>query len=136
MKPLKAALSFVEAINSQQINKISELMTFDHVFIDSDGTRISGRERMQAGWEKYFLLVPDYRINVEETFVKDKTVILLGIATGTFSYKGVLDQKNRWSVPAAWRVVIVDGRVSVWQLYVNIEPMLKIMKRLGIYKDG
>jgi hypothetical protein len=29
--------------------------------------------------------------------------------------------------------VVVDGdKVAVWQLYVNVEPMLDIMKRLGM----
>lgn len=131
MTPEEVAVSFVEAINSKQIDKLSELMTKDHVFINSDGTEYLGRERMSEGWVEYFAMVPDYRIEVKETLTRGNTVVLLGIATGTFSHQGTLDPMNHWSVPAAWRAVIDGDRISVWQLYVNTEQMRKILERLG-----
>ncbi len=65
MEPLKVALTFVEAINSGRAGELAALMTADHVFVDSDGTEVSGRERMREGWESYFAMVPDFRIEVE-----------------------------------------------------------------------
>jgi ketosteroid isomerase-like protein len=132
MDPLKVAMSFVEAINSQQVEKMAGLMTRDHVFVDSDGAETAGREKMRKAWGQYFSMVPGYRIEVEETFSRGNTIVLLGTATGTFSHQGTLDPKNRWSVPAAWRVVVDGARISAWQLYVNPDPMLKIWKRLGM----
>jgi hypothetical protein len=132
MTPEEVALAFVEAINSTRAENLAGLMTRDHVFIDSDGTEVRGRERMRQGWAEYFAMVPDYRIEVAEKFARDDTVVLLGTATGTFHENGVLNPENRWAVPAAWRVVVDGDKVAVWQLYVNVEPMLEIMKRLGM----
>jgi len=67
-----------------------------------------------------------------EEIARGETVVLLGTATGTFQHEGILVAENRWSVQAAWRAVVEGDRVAVWQLYVNVQPMLEIMKRLGI----
>jgi hypothetical protein len=131
MTPEQLATAFIAAINSQAIDTMADLMTEDHVFIDSDGTEVPGRERMREGWIGYFEMVPDYRIEVNETFTRDQTVVCLGIATGTFREAGVLKPENSWSVPAAWRALIEDQKVSVWQVYVNPEPIRKILDRIG-----
>ena len=131
MTPEQIATAFVTAINSRAIDTMAELMTENHIFIDSDGTRVPGRERMREGWISYFEMVPDYCIEVHETFTRDQTVVLLGIATGTFADAGVLKLENSWSVPAAWRALVEDQKVAVWQVYVNPEPMRKILDRIG-----
>jgi ketosteroid isomerase-like protein len=125
------ASSFVEAINSQDLDRLSALMTDNHVFIDSDGKEYSGGENMRRGWESYFSMVPDYRIEVAEVLSEGDTAVLLGSAEGTFVRDGEIEPENHWSVPAAWRAVVKDHRVTVWQLYVNPEPMQAILKRLG-----
>jgi ketosteroid isomerase-like protein len=131
MTPEEVVFAFVEAINSRRVDRISELMTHDHVFIESDGEEVAGRERMRDAWAAYFKMVPDYRIQVTETLTRDNTVVLLGTATGTISHEGNLDLENRWSVPAAWRVVVEGEGVAVWQLYVDLDPVRQILERLG-----
>jgi hypothetical protein len=106
-------------------------MTDDHRFVDSDGREQSGRDRVRRAWEQYFSMVPDFRIRVEHAFSEGRSVALFGVAEGTFLENGVLEPRNHWVVPAAWRVVIEDGRVAVWQLYVNPEPMVEICRRIG-----
>ena len=130
MTPEEVALSFVKAINAHRVDALYELMTDDHVFVDSDGTEVSGRERMSEGWKDYFTMAPDYEIIVKETFQGENTVVFLGIAEGTFSDGGTIDPANHWAVPAAWRAVIDEDRVAVWQVYVNPEPMQKILDRI------
>jgi ketosteroid isomerase-like protein len=130
MTPEEVVIAFVEAVNSGNADKVGEWMTPDHVFIDSDGTGTNGREAMLDGWHAYFTLVPDYRIVVGERFARGDTVVLLGTATGTIQHDGELKPENRWSAPAAWRAVVKGEKVAVWQVYVNVEPMLEIMERL------
>ena len=43
---------------------IVSLCTADHIFIDSLGSQLSGRERLEQAWAGYFSLFPDYRIDV------------------------------------------------------------------------
>jgi uncharacterized protein (TIGR02246 family) len=130
MTEVETAHAFVDAINSRNPDRLAELMTDNHTFVDSDGSEHSGREAMRRGWREYFSMVPDFRIEVKETLVKDDTVVLLGFAEGTFDQDGELKVENHWLVPAAWRVKIQSGLVAVWQLYVNPDPMVEIYKRI------
>ncbi|NIO00726.1 MAG: hypothetical protein GTO42_01085 [Candidatus Latescibacteria bacterium] len=131
MTPNEVASLFVEAINTKRVDGIFELMTPNHVYIEPDGEEVKGRERMHEAWAEYFKIVPDYRIEVEEVFTRDNTVVFLGTAAGTFTKDGALNPEYHWSVPAAWRAVVKSEQIAVWQLYVNIEPIRRIMKRLG-----
>jgi hypothetical protein len=58
-------------------------------------------------------------------------VVLLGFSEGTFCQNGVLKKENQWRVPAAWRAIVSGEGVAVWQLYVNPEPMQRILERIG-----
>ena len=128
---LEIAKLFVAAINSTDINQLTDLMTDDHTFVDSDGQEYMGRERMRIGWLDYFLMVPDYKIEITDTFYNDNMVVFLGMAEGTFSEAGKLKPENHWRVPAAWRAIVVSNKVARWQLYVNPEPMFKIFNRIN-----
>lgn len=130
MTSKEVAESFVAAINAGDLERLTALMTEDHTFIDADGQEYPGRERMHDGWEEYFSMVPDYHIDIQETYTRGDRVILTGIAEGTFSKDGDLRSENHWKVPVALRAVIRDEQVAVWQLYVNPEPMRKILNRM------
>jgi hypothetical protein len=130
MNPTETAHSFVEAINSGEPDRLLELMTENHTFIDADGGEHPGRDEMHRGWKQYFAMVPDFRIHVKDTMSRENTVALFGIAEGTFAQDGDLKPENHWVVPAAWRVVVENEKVAVWQLYVNPEPMLEILNRI------
>ena len=131
MQAEDVARAFVDAINSGSVENLSELMTPNHVFIDSDGSEISGHESMREGWANYLAMVPDYKVEVERTLVRDNMVVFLGIASGTFIQEGSLKPENHWTVPAAWRAVVENEKIAVWQLYVNPEPMQQIMERMS-----
>ena len=131
MNPDRVVRAFVAAVNSQQAEALSALMTGDHVFVDSDGSRRVGRDEVCRAWARYFSLVPDYRIFIEETLVRDDTVVILGRAQGTFSREGSAEPNGQWSVPVAWRVKVEGDLVSLWQLYVNPEVMAGALERFG-----
>lgn len=131
MTPNQTARAFVEAINSADLDRIFELMTNDHIFIDADGRQHQGRREMRQQWAQYLSMVPDFRIQVTEALCQGASVALFGVAQGTFHQDGVLKAENHWEVPAAWRVVAEGDRVAVWQLYVNPQPMAEILNRLN-----
>jgi len=123
------AHAFVRAINRRDPEELAALMTGDHVFIDGLGTKVTGRDRMKAGWAGYFRMVPDYRITVEETFSEGAVVAMLGTAHGTYTADGTLSRENYWSTPAAWRAVVRDSLVAEWRVYADNEPIRQIMAR-------
>ena len=130
LSSLEVAKLFVERINSQDLDGLAALMTVDHRFIDSLGTKFSGREAMKEGWRHYFRMVPDYGIEVTDSLCKGEVVVLLGLARGTYTSDGTLDPEMAWQTPAAWRARIIAGQVAEWRVYADNEPIRKCMTRV------
>ena len=127
-KNMDAIRAFVRAINTRDPEKITRWMSEDHLFTDSLGRKIQGRENMKRAWAGYFLLFPDYRIVVAQTLEKQDVVALFGIAQGTYAAGGDLLRANHWELPAAWRAVVRGGLVAEWRVYADNSPVLEIMK--------
>jgi len=126
MTSKEVVLAFVDAINRHDVERLCQLMTDDHLFVDSGGGRYRGREKMRAGWIGYFNMVPDYAIEVEETVCDGPLVILVGTAHGTYNPDGNLNPADRWSTPAAWRATVAGGSVAFWQVFADNEPIRQI----------
>ncbi|MEJ2217145.1 MAG: nuclear transport factor 2 family protein [Gemmatimonadota bacterium] len=124
----QVAQRFVDAINGGDVESLSALMTDDHVFVDSDGSRTVGRQAVRDAWSQFFAMVGDYTVTVEERFHSGDTAVLVGMATGTVARAGGPRRANAWTVPAAWRVVVRADRVAVWQVFVNPEPILAALQ--------
>jgi hypothetical protein len=75
---------------------------------------------------------PDYTVAVRETYCSDQAVVVVGSASATYSKDGTVAPENRWSVPAAWRAVVHDRRISEWQAFVDNEPLRRVMRRHGV----
>ncbi len=128
--PIPVVLAFEEAVNAGDVDAIVALMTEDGVFIDSLGSRITGHEKVREAWTQYFHMVPDYRISHSEIFSHGLSVVLIGEAHGTFSHDGLLHPENGWSTPTAWHAVVENGRILVWQVFADNEPIRQIMRRV------
>jgi uncharacterized protein (TIGR02246 family) len=74
MNPVETVLAFLDAINQHDAGKLAELMTEDHVFIDSLGKSTHGREKMRFGWQGYFAMCPDYWVSHDEIVHTGNTV--------------------------------------------------------------
>jgi uncharacterized protein (TIGR02246 family) len=117
------AHAFIRAINRQDVDALAELMTDEHRFTDSLGNVVDGREKMRAGWTKYFQMVPDYTVAIEETFCDGPVVVMLGMAQGTYTPDRTLKPENRWSTPTALRAYIEEQKVAEWRVYCDNEPI-------------
>lgn len=120
------AQAFIRAINRQDIDRLAELMSPTHRFIDSLANITEGRDKMREAWSAYFRMVPDYAVAIEEYYPADPVVIMLGIASGTYSRDGQLPPENRWQTPIAIRALVEDGLVAEWRVYADNEPMRKL----------
>lgn len=117
------AHAFVRAINRQDVDALVELMTADHLFVDSLGNVTEGRDKMRTGWVGYFRMVPDFTVAIEETFTDGPVVAMLGVAQGTYTRDGQLKPENRWSTPAAFRALVEEEKVAEWRVYCDNEPI-------------
>ena len=127
--PTEVALEFVRRINLRSPDCLAELMTEDHLFVDSLGECRSGRERVSGGWASYLAMFPDYEVEVERTFDRGEEVVLLGRARGTYAPGGVPAPDGRWDIPAAWRAIVRRGLVAIWQVYADNSPVVEIIAR-------
>jgi uncharacterized protein (TIGR02246 family) len=122
MNPIQAVLAFFDAINQHDVEKLAGLMTEDHVFVDSLGSPMRGRETMRAGWQGYFAMCPDYRVSHEQIFRDGSTVAAFGSAGGTI-------RVDQWQTPAAWRMVVQEGRIKEFRVYADNKPVYDILAK-------
>jgi len=120
-------LEFIDKINGGDVSALCSLMTEDHVFVDSLGNRVQGREKLRAGWNGYLSLFPDYRISHEEIFEDRDTVAVFGTASGTYAVNGKLPKENHWEIPAAWKAIVRNGLIAEWRVYCDNQPARKLL---------
>ena len=125
---VEVAEKFVERINKGDVGGILDLMTENHLFVDSLGNEVRGRDSMKKGWEGYFAMVPDYRIAVEDTLISGDVIVLLGSASGTYAVEGELLPENRWETPAAWKALVRGEEIAEWRVYADNEPLREIRR--------
>jgi ketosteroid isomerase-like protein len=120
---------FVSAVNQKNFERLGELMTSDHKFVDPHGHEVNGKEVMLAGWKGYFQWFPDYKIEIEEIIRSGETIFATGFAGGTFRGMQNEENSNYWRIPASWKVIIKENKVLLWQVYADTKIPFEIMSR-------
>lgn len=143
-KAIAVAQEFIKAINRQDPEALAALMTADHRFIDSLGHSAVGREGVKEGWKLYFQMVPDYRLDIDEMFCRESSVVMLGMARGTYAHAfedvqamGMPNQMRdgssrdpmQWQTPAALCAKVKNDRIAEWRVYADNEPLRRLMKQ-------
>lgn len=125
----QVALEFIRAINEHDMEKLCALMTDDHAFVDSQDNKVIGKEEMCRVWKEYFAWFPDYHIELNDVLEKNDIVVITGFASGT--WKNLRDevQSNYWIVPAAFKVIIRDGKVELWQVFADASKMMEVVRK-------
>jgi ketosteroid isomerase-like protein len=125
--PERVAIRFVNEINRHDVAALTSLMSPDFRFVDTAGQEVRGAERMASGWTSYFALFPDYQIVIHAHLGVGEVIALFGTASGTLAEGAELPRRNHWSLPAAWRAVVRDGRVIEWQVYADNTPVQRLL---------
>jgi ketosteroid isomerase-like protein len=97
-------------------------MTTDHLFVDSLGNQVDGARSVEAGWWGYFKMCPDYWIRGDHVMAEGEVMLVAGEAGGTIDGEA-------WRTPAAWMVVIREGRVAEWRVFADNQAVSKILGR-------
>jgi len=127
---LKIVLDFIESINSANIDRLYDLMSTDHEFIDSRGNSMVGNDYMKKAWTAYFDLFLDYKVEITDTFQNDSIIVLLGYASGTYkTTNSNLDNNNHWKIPASWKAIVVDEKIKLWQVYADNSVVIEIVNK-------
>ncbi|MBZ0201664.1 MAG: nuclear transport factor 2 family protein [Ignavibacteria bacterium] len=120
-------LEFVKCINEHDVTKLSQLMTEDHIFTDAHNNSITGKNELMLGWQEYFKMFPDYKIEIDEFYSCGDVFAMFGFASGT--YKGCNPEHNHWKLPAAWKALVIGGKLSHWQVYCDTAIPSGIMEK-------
>jgi len=124
---ISIARAFIAAINQGDVSQLSSLMTEDHTFVSSQGTIDSGRENMTKGWEEYLRMFPDYKVEIQNILQDGNLVAAFGYASGTYNGRRGLIPENRIEMPAAWKAIVENGKIKVWQVYADWTEGSKII---------
>jgi ketosteroid isomerase-like protein len=121
-------IRFVKAINDHDTNGIAKLMAEDHVFVDGMDQKFVGKETMRSGWESYFELFPDYKIEVLDVTENGSLIGLFGYAQATFRNLVNSANSNFWRVPVSLKAIVENNKVKHWQVYCDYSQLLKIVE--------
>ena len=119
---------FIQRINAHDADGIVALCTPGHVFTDSLGHRMIGRAALVPAWKGYFALFPNYHVHVSRLLASGGVVAVFGSAGGTLA-GAESDAASSWSIPAAFRAVIRNGRVAQWQVFADNKPVYELLAR-------
>lgn len=126
---IELVIRFITAINSRNIDLISDMISENHKFTDSLGNIFRGKEVMTNGWTNYLHLFPDYKISVDEIFNNENKVMFAGKASGTYISSEDSAEENHWEIIAAWRALIENGKIKEWQVFGDNKPVYEIIER-------
>lgn len=108
MRPEDVAVAFNECINRRDLAGLAGLMTVDHVFTDSVGASVDGKEACVEAWRGFFDAFPDYR-NIFER------VVATGDVAKAEGYSSC--SVPELDGPAVWTAEVRDGKVAHWRVY-------------------
>ena len=114
-------VSFNENINARDIEGLASLMSDDHVFVDTAGDSVTGKQACLEAWRGFFDAYPGYRNLFESVRAKDGVVTVIGRSEcpGHPILEG----------PAVWTAVVVGDRVSQWRVH---NDTAEVRDRLGL----
>lgn len=108
MEQEDTVIAFNEAINNQDIEALSSLMSEEHTFIDTAGTSFAGKKGSVKTWKGFFEAFPDYKNYFEKIIKADDKVIVIGKSSCSYSD---LDG------PAIWTAKVKEEKVTEWRVY-------------------
>jgi len=129
MTPAETVTEFIARINQHDPARVAELLTDDHIFIDSIGNTVKGRDNMAGAWGQYFAFCPDYQITVETLLADGLQVVAIGTAGGTIARDGQLPPENQWRIRVALFALVQQDRVQQWRVYADNKPVYDILAR-------
>jgi hypothetical protein len=119
LPPLAAVLSFIDAINRGDLDRLANLMHQDHSLVVLDEQPVVGRDANIEAWNGYLTSFPDYVIYPRYLTVSGTRVALVGTTIG--SHLGLPDE-DEMRLGVIWLAEATDGALSLWQVAEDTPP--------------
>lgn len=124
MRTKEAVLSFIEAINAHDVDRIVSLCSGHHQFVDAHGTVVLV-DQLRAAWIGYFHFMPHYGIAVETILCDGDVAAVFGFAWGSLNAKDPGEQS--WRRPCAWKARVENDLIKLWQIYVDTKAVFDLL---------
>jgi hypothetical protein len=111
--PLALTLSFIDAINRGNVDRLADLMAEDYELSVFDEAPRRGRSQGIADWRGYLSSFPNYIILPQKLATQGDQTAVLGATTG--SHLGLPD-KEEIKLTLIWLAKIAGGKIRLWRL--------------------
>jgi len=126
MQTKRLVLAYVDAINAHDVDRIVDLSSDDHRFVDAYGD-VTPAEQLRTAWSGYFKFMPEYAIQLEDVVCDGGIAALFGWAQGSLPPTSA--GARSWRRPAAWRARVKGQKVQLWQVYVDTKIVFDLMSQ-------
>ena len=113
LPPLACVLSFIDAVNMGDLDRLRSLMSDDHRLVVLAEEPLVGRAANTDAWHGYFSSFPNYVIEPRFLVADGPRVAVLGTTTG--SHLGLADDEER-RLGVIWLAEVDGGRLSSWHI--------------------
>jgi ketosteroid isomerase-like protein len=113
LPPLPAVLSFIDAINAGDLERLGRLMTEDHRLLIMEEPPVEGRAANLRAWRGYMTSFPHYLIRPVRLAEDGERVAVLGSTTG--SHLGIPDEEEIAQL-LIWVAKVERGKLASWML--------------------
>ncbi len=114
--PLALTLSFIDAINRGDVERLGALMADDYVLQVFDEAPQAGRAGGVAGWRGYLTRFPDYIVHPARFAASGGNVAVLGSTTGSHL---ALPDADEMRMSLIWLCETAGGKVRAWRLIAD-----------------
>jgi ketosteroid isomerase-like protein len=125
-----AVVSFIDAINRGDVDRLGDLMTEDHHLDVFDEPPLRGKTANIDAWRGYASAFPAYVIYPHRLAERDDAVAVLGHTTG--SHLGLSDDEES-KLLLVWKARVEEGRLACWQL---LEDAPELREQLGLHSSA
>ncbi|MEV6732923.1 MULTISPECIES: nuclear transport factor 2 family protein [unclassified Streptomyces] len=105
---MDVVVRFNDCINAQDVDGLALLMSEDHVFVDSAGSRTGGRQACLEAWRGFFAAFPDYRNVFTSLRSEGDLVTIEGHSVCT---------EPALAGPVLWTARATGNRLAEWRVH-------------------
>jgi ketosteroid isomerase-like protein len=113
MPPTAAVVSFIDAINRGDVERLAQLMTDDHRLQVMEEVPLDGKAANVEAWRGYADAFPRYVIYPEQIVGRGGRVAVVGRTTGSHL---LLTDSEELRLTVIWRAEVSHGLLSLWQV--------------------
>ncbi|RZS45088.1 SnoaL-like protein [Herbihabitans rhizosphaerae] len=121
--PISIAIRFNDNITRRDLDGLSDLMTEDHAFIDTEGAAVEGKAPCVEAWRGFFESFPDYRNIFTSIGAHGEVVTIVGRS---------VCEEPALDGPAIWTATVRDNKIVEWRVFTDSR---EVREWLGIRAD-